>query len=189
MMRPLKKIYFYKSLLLIMSILALLMLSCENRRYLKPSCTLPSGVDLEEALDHSRKDLGHLECETMFDSYFTRLIEVAKRDPDMENKRRFSEFLVWCADQGIVSKRQATNLYNRYFNVKFIALMGDYNNCSHTCPIRHTVIANMGKELADKERGLLKISADSAAYYQADHLLKETELVLEATCTACIARR
>jgi len=152
------------------------------------NCAPLQGHDLDGSFVTARQALSN-GCEHNFDDYFDRLLTIAEGDPDKHNKRRFSEFLIWCADQGIVSKRQATNLYNRYFNVKFIALMGDYNNCSHTCPNRHTVIANMGQELADKERGLLKISADNAAYYQADHLLKETELVLEATCTACMASR
>ena len=73
MMRLLNKIYFGKKLLLTTFILGSLILSCGNNKYLKPSCTLPSGVDLEEALAHSRNDLGHLECETMFDGYFARL--------------------------------------------------------------------------------------------------------------------
>ena len=51
MMRMLNKIYFGKNLLFIMVIFGFLILSCENRKYIKPACTLPSGVNLEEALD------------------------------------------------------------------------------------------------------------------------------------------
>jgi hypothetical protein len=186
MMRPLKKIYFGKSLLLIMSILGLLILSCENRRYLKPSCTLPSGVDLEEALDHSRKDLGHLECETMFDSYFARLIEVAKRDPDMENKRRFSEFLEWAHDQGIIDKIQARSYYNRYFNTTFMSLPDDYNVCS-SCPEEtlKDIENQMEKELRQKEDGLLRACRDKSAYYKASDQYNSVLLLLDATCTSC----
>ena len=186
MMRPLKKIYFGKSLLLIMSILGLLILACENRRYLKPSCTLPSGVDLEEALDHSRKDLGHLECETMFDSYFTRLIEVAKRDPDMENKRRFSEFLEWAHDQGIIDKIQARSYYNRYFNTTFMSLPDDYNVCS-SCPEEtlKDIENQMEKELRQKEDGLLRACRDKSGYYKASDQYNSVLLLLDATCTSC----
>lgn len=152
------------------------------------SCALLEGHDPDKSFATTRQALSN-GCEHRFDDYFARLLSIAEGDPGKQNKRRFSEFLVWSADAGIVSKRQATNLYNRYFNVKFVSLMGDYNNCSHTCPNRHTVIANMEQELADKEQGLLKVSADNDAYYKADHLFKETELVLEATCTACVARR
>ena len=87
------QINFWVKMLGMLAVVGLLMSSCGDQKYVKPACTLPSGVNIGEALDHSRKDLGHLECEPMFDSYFQRLIEVAKRDPEVENKRRFSEFL------------------------------------------------------------------------------------------------
>ena len=100
---------------------------------------------------------------------------------------RFSEFLVWAADEGLLSQRQARNYYNRFFNVKFTTLASDYNNCSHTCPRRDRVLLDMERELSDKERGLLRVSLDNGSYYRADELYREMELVLEATCTACNA--
>jgi hypothetical protein len=47
----------------------------------------------------------------------------------------------------------------------------------------------MERELSDKERGLLRVSLDNDAYYRADQLFQEVELVLEATCMACAAGR
>ena len=83
------------------------------------------------------------------------------------------------------TKRQAQDQYNRYFNVKFVSLKSDYNSCSQACPNRASLMADMTQELSDKEQGLLKISADTQSYYRASQLFKESELVLEATCTAC----
>ena len=57
-----KKLFF-------ITVLALVMFSCGNKQY-RSTCTLPSGVNLEEALAHSRKDLQRLECEQMFDAYY-----------------------------------------------------------------------------------------------------------------------
>jgi hypothetical protein len=186
MMRMLNKIYFGKNLLFIMVILGLLILSCENRKYLKPACTLPSGVDLEEALAHSRKDLGHLECEPMFDNYFERLIEVAKRDPSMENKRRFSEFLEWAHDRGIIDKIQARSYYNRYFNTTFMSLPDDYNVCSScTEEAKKTIENQMENELRQKEEGLLRACRDKSAYYIASDQYNSILLLLDATCTSC----
>ena len=85
----------------------------------------------------------------------------------------------------MITKRQAKSLYNRYFNVKFMALTGDYNTCSQACPVQGQVVGNMRSELKDKELGLLRVSQDQASFYRADHLLKEAQLVLEATCRAC----
>jgi hypothetical protein len=186
MMRMLNKIYFGKILLFFMVIIGLLILSCENRKYLKPACTLPSGVDLEEALAHSRKDLGHLECEPMFDNYFERLIEVAKRDPSMENKRRFSEFLEWAHDRGIIDKIQARSYYNRYFNTTFMSLPDDYNVCSScTEEAKKTIENQMENELRQKEEGLLRACRDKSAYYIASDQYNSILLLLDATCTSC----
>ena len=186
MIRFVKKIYCGKNLLFIMAILGLLTLSCENRKYLQPACTLPSGVNLEEALEHSRKDLGHLGCEPMFDSYFVRLIDVAKRDSDLDNKRRFSEFLEWVHDQGIIDKIQARSYYNRYFNTTFISLPDDYNVCS-TCAeeTKKNIENQMENELRQKEEGLLRACRDKSAYYIASDQYNSILLLLDATCKSC----
>jgi hypothetical protein len=126
-------------------------------------------------------------CAYEFDNYYSQLLAIGADRPDQDNRRIFSDHLVRVSDQGTISRRQAQGLYNRYFNVKFVSLAGDYNTCSQTCPVRTQVLGNMRGELLDKELGLMKISGDSASYYRADHLLKESQLVLEATCRACDA--
>ena len=151
------------------------------------ACELPAERNLDRAFDNARTRLGD-GCEAHFDSYFDQLLGVAAGDPQPANKQKFSDFLTWSADEGILSRRQAQKLYNRYFNVKFMALAGDYNNCAQTCPRKTRVLSAMEAELSDKERGLVKVSQDSATYYRADRLFQETELVLEATCTACANR-
>ena len=154
----------------------------------EPVCDSPQARNLDRAITDVQDSLTY-GCQAYFDRYFDDLLTIAEGDPDPENKRAFSEFLVWSNDQGLLSKRQAEDHYNRYFNVKFMSLRGDYNNCSHTCPNKRKVLLDMERELSDKERGLLKISQDNQGYYRADELFQEVELVLEATCTACAAAR
>jgi hypothetical protein len=180
------KTYILENILLVIAVCGLLLSSCANRQYVKPSCILPSGVDLEEALTHSRVDLGHLECETLFDSYYERLIEVAKRDPDMQNKRKFSTFLEWANDEGIIDKIQARNYYNRYFNTTFMSLPDDYNVCS-SCSEKsqRDLEIQLEAELGQKEEGLLRACQDKAAYYMAMDQYNSILLLLDATCTAC----
>ena len=162
-----------------------LMSACTPTR---TACAGPETRNLDIAVDMVKHSLTH-GCQNHFDSYVDDLLTIAEGDPEPENKRVFSEFLLWASDEGLLSKRQAKNTYNRYFNVKFVALMGDYNNCSYTCPRKSKVLSAMERELMDKERGLLRVSLDNQGYYRADELFKETELVLEATCTACTAGR
>ena len=154
----------------------------------EPGCPSPQTRNLDSAIGFVKTSLT-TGCEAHFDRYYDDLLTIAEGDPKAENKRIFSEFLLWSGDQGLLSTRQAQEYYNRFFNVKFMSMKGDYNNCSHTCPNKQRVLFDMERELSDKERGLLKVSTDSAAYYRADELYQEVELVLEATCTACEAGR
>lgn len=170
---------------LIMIAAAALLASCATKG---PECVGPQSKNLAAAIDQAQVALIN-GCHADFDRYYDDLLSVAEGDPKPENKRAFSEFLVWSSDNGLLSTRQAQDYYNRYFNVKFMSLKGDYNNCSHTCPNKQKVLFDMERELSEKERGLLRISLDSAGYYRADKLYQEVELVLEATCTACTAAR
>ena len=173
-------------LLLLFLLTGLLLSACGERPYITPSCTLPAGVDLEDALVHAQKDLGHLECEMLFDSYYERLIEVAKRDPTPANKRKFSDFLEWANDEGIIDKIQARNYYNRYFNTTFMSLPDEYNVCSScTENTQKNLGVQLEAELGQKEEGLLKACQDKDAYYAAADQYNTIMLLLDATCAAC----
>jgi len=151
-------------------------------------CSSSLGGNLDRAISAAEERLAQ-GCEYHFNGYFQDLLAIAEANPDRDNPRRFSNHLVRVQDQGLISRRQAEGLYNRYFNVKFVTLQGAYNTCSQTCPVKAKVLADMQAELHDKELGLLRASDDAQSFYRADHLLKETELVLEATCRACAADR
>jgi len=149
-------------------------------------CSVRLGGSLEAALHEAENRLAN-GCEYQFDGYFQELMAIAEANPDAANRFGFSDFLLRANDLGVISRRQAQSLYNRYFGIKFVSLQGDYNTCSQTCPQRDRVLSNMQAELHDKEIGLLRASGDQQSFYRADTLLKETELVLEATCSACEA--
>jgi len=172
-----------KTMSLLVALSALILASCATS---PPPCDSPQTRNLSAAIDHVKDSLSS-GCTAHFDRYYDDLLRTAEGDPKPGNKRVFSEFLVWSADEGLLSQRQAKDHYNRYFNVKFMTLQSDYNNCSHTCPRRDRIMLDMERELSDKERGLLKVSLDNDGYYRADELFQEVELVLEATCTACSA--
>ena len=139
--------------------------ACSSNPSRATACSLPEGPNLERAISAARFDL-ETGCEHEFDAYF-------------------SDFLLWANDAGLLSKRQARELYNRYFGIKYVSLVSDYSVCSQTCPRQADVMRDMNRELVDKEQGLLRISADRLNYTRASNLYQETELVLEATCEAC----
>jgi hypothetical protein len=153
----------------------------------QPLCSLPEGSNLTAAMEQARFDL-HTGCAARYDAYFERMLDIARGDPRADNRRQFSEFLEWSVDEGLLSRRQARERYNRYFNVKYVSLQNDFSVCSATCPKRGQLLGSMRGEREDKKLGLLEISGDRATYQRADRLYHETELVLEATCLACEAR-
>jgi hypothetical protein len=170
--------------LLVIAGTALSLAACSHTPGKTASCYPPQGPDLAQAISQSRFDL-ETGCEHAFDAYFDRLLVIAEGDPRKDNKASFSDFLLWSNDAGLLSKRQARELYNRYFGVKYVSLIGDYSVCTQACPNKDTVLRDMNRELADKEQGLLRISDDRLNYTRASNLYQETELVLEATCEAC----
>jgi len=169
-----------------MTFAALLVLAGCSSTETADVCGAPLTGNLKAAMNDASNRLDN-GCTYHFDGYFQTLLGIAENNPDQANPMHFSDFLMSAQERGIISRRQAASLYNRYFNVKFVSLQGDYNTCSQTCPVRAQVMSEMRAELHDKEMGLLRASADSGSFYRADSLLKETELVLEATCRACEA--
>jgi hypothetical protein len=169
---------------LAVALLGAALAACASNTPHTAQCTPPPGPDLDNAISVARFDL-ETGCEARFDDYFQRLLTIAEGDPKKENKGKFSDFLIWANDSGLLSKRQAREIYNRYFGVKYVSMSGDYSVCSQTCPRQADIMRDLRTELADKELGLLKISADRRSYFQANRLYQETELVIEATCEAC----
>ena len=162
---------------------ALLIAACSNQ---PDYCAVNLSGNLESAMSTAETRMAG-GCEYHFDSYFQSLLKTAEANPARENRMHFSDHLMRVNEMGVISRRQAEALYNRYFNIKFVSLQGDYNTCSQTCPIRRQVMSDMQAELPDKELGLMRASADAPSFYRADNLLKEADLVLEATCRACAA--
>ena len=99
-------------------------------------------------MDLKSREFGqHQRPPVRFDHYLhfkdfsdQQLLEIAEDNPDVENKKLFSEHLVRVSDAGVINTRQAKGLYNRYFNVKFVSFTGDYSTCSQTCPVQTDVV-------------------------------------------------
>ena len=143
--------------LVFMTVIAMLLGACETTPQRVAACTPPQGTNLDQAISKTRFDM-ETGCEAHFDAYFGNLLAIAEGDPGKENKAKFSDFLLWANNEGLLSKRQARAIYNRYFGVKYVSLASDYSVCSETCPRQEEVMRAMRQELADKEQGLLKIS-------------------------------
>ncbi len=152
----------------------------------QPSCPLPSGNFVDQAFDTARSTLSYNECKYQFDQVMDALLEVCEGTPSINNKKLFSDFLVWAKNQGIISTVQAKKIYTRYFTATFVSLSGDFQTCS-LCPRIHKILSDCDQELEKKKSGLLKICGDKKTYAKASNDLKQISLILEATCKACEA--
>ncbi len=179
------KIYEPQKLLIAIGLL-LALAGCNSNPIQETACVMPTGFDLDQAFRSSKLQLEN-GCAEHFDRYFTSLLSIASGDPRKENKARFSDLLQWANRSDMISKNQARAYYNRYFGIKYMSLKSDYSVCSEACPKRSRLLLDMRNELKEKELGLAKVSQDVSAYQRANQLYSETEIVLEATCSACAA--
>ena len=84
-------------------------------------CAVNLRGDLDSAMRTVEAKLGS-GCEYHFDNYFHSLLALAEANPDKNNRKHFSDHLMRVHETGVISRRQAEGLYNRYFNVKFVSL-------------------------------------------------------------------
>ncbi|ADE14670.1 conserved hypothetical protein [Nitrosococcus halophilus Nc 4] len=180
------RLSLYNSIVISM---ALWLSSCQTTPAPPPECTLPQTTGVKQAFTHTRKELSRSECHFRFDAYFDRLLDTAAGDPNPQHSEHFSEFLIWANSQDIITRRNAEEYYNRYFNAKFVSLPNEYSNCAYTCRMKDEIVHNMKEELRQKDKGLLKIMANKRAYARANSLHDSILTVLEATCTACATSR
>jgi hypothetical protein len=147
-----------------------------------------TGMGLEQAVVRAQQDLADPEAHPAFERYFNHLLEIASGDPDPENKRTFSQFLIWANHEGILTRRQSQDYYNRYFNTTFMSLPDEYSVAS-SCPDKAEIVSAMTAELRQKEAGLVRACQDKEAFYLAHEQYTTLLVVLEATCLACAGGR
>lgn len=151
------------------------------------SCSLPSGKRVDDAFAMAKSELSDQSCQMQFHSFFEALMEVAKGDPGADNKKRFSDFLTWSYERGIISKRQGKDYYTQYFSSTFTSLTDTLNVCSASRN-KQTMLQDMESELKMKKLGMMEVSGDRDAYFGALRQHSDIVLVLEATALACQAQ-
>jgi len=147
------------------------------------SCVAPSGKLLDSAFATAQSSLGYRQCWGQFDTYFDALLSTAEGDPGADNVERFSDFVGWSVERGIVTRVAGSELYTRYFSPNFVSLPNDRSVCSavRTNPQLDDVAA----ELQHKYRGLVKVAGNNAVYAQASREQSALVQVLGAMETAC----
>nr|WP_319394773.1 hypothetical protein [uncultured Desulfobacter sp.] len=174
----------FKLIIFILAVSAMTVGCVQTKAQPVTECPLPSGNLVSSAFETARTTLSNPNCRYKFDAVFQSLLSICEGDPGAENKEKFSNLLVWAKDEGIISKKQASELYTAYFSHRFVSLPSDYQTCSH-CPQLKSILNECRDELKKKEQGLLKVAADKATFAKASDDLNNIEVILEATCSAC----
>ncbi|MBT7445374.1 MAG: hypothetical protein HN790_15575 [Methylococcales bacterium] len=178
------------------AVLGLTLTGCNTLQKQEPSvvqyaqpvamCSMPSGKRVDAAFAHAKSELSSSACQTQYHNYFTSLIDIAKGDPSAENKQRFSQFVTWSYESGIISKRQGRDYYTQYFSPTFTSLSDTLNVCSASRS-KQTMIQDMQSELKMKKQGILEVAGDRDGYFKTLKQHSDIVLVLEATAMACTA--
>lgn len=150
----------------------------------RSNCVLEETNRFRQAMNEARKDLMSESCYPSFDRYLDGMLKIAAGDPDILRRKDFSEFLIWSAERGIISKMQAKEYYNRYFSTTFISLSDEYNVCSQ-CQNQEEIERSIYEELLQKKEGMSEACNDKKGYNQARSHYDSLLLFLDATCTAC----
>lgn len=176
-----KKMTLIKTVLV--SATAMLLWGCASAP--TPSnCIAPSGKLVAPAFSRAQSSLAYSECWSQFDSYFDSLLVAAEGDPKQENVERFSDFVGWSIERGVVTKVAGSELFTRYFSPNFVSLPNDRSVCS---AVRSNPRLNkdVELELRDKYRGLVSVAGNNATYAQAAREQASLVQILGAMESAC----
>ena len=160
------------------------LLQQERNNIRKTDCVLPSSILLDEAIQQSKNLLRRHRCFYQFDTVFERLKQAGTGNPGEQNKSHFAEFLNWSKKRGIITKKQASNLYNRYFGEVFISLPERGNICSHSAK-NQQFRNNLDKELIQKKEGMISILGDNKKFNSIYKQYTELAFVLDMAEQAC----
>lgn len=148
------------------------------------NCIAPSGNLLDSAFTRAKTSLGYPECWGQFNGYFDSLMRTAEGDPSEANVQRFSEFVGWSVDRGVVTRMQGSELFTQYFSPNFVSLPNDRSVCS-AVRSNPALAADVEAELALKYRGLVKVSGLNSTYAQAAREQASLTQILGAMESAC----
>ena len=148
------------------------------------NCISPSGNLLDSAFTRAKTSLAYPECWTQFNGYFDALLSTAEGDPSEANVQRFSDFVGWSVERGVVTRMEGSALFTQYFSPNFVALPNDRSVCS---AVRSNpgLAADVEAELGLKYRGLVKVAGLNATYAQAAREQASLEQILGAMESAC----
>jgi hypothetical protein len=105
---------------------------------------------------------------------------VSAGNPGAHNKPHFADFINWSSKEGIITKKQASHLYNGYFGEVFVSLPEQGNICSH-----NNMQPLLDEELTHKREGIVTILGNTTAFNTLFDQYEQLSLVLDVAQEAC----
>ena len=147
-------------------------------------CPVVDSANVDSAFGQASQAMAIRHCQIQFESYFDKLLTVAAESPSIDNKKRFDGFFRQLDGDGVISKRQATELYTQYFTTSYMALPDTYNVCSAGRE-QDKILSAMRAELDQKKRGLMDVLGEKDLYFKARQSHDEIGLILQTAVDAC----
>jgi len=148
------------------------------------ACPPPTSKRVEVAFEHSREVLAEADCRDAFEAHFAALLTLAEGDPGDHNRRRFSDFIGWAVEQGILSRVEAEMLYSRHFSTTLVSLPDDRSACASVGDLA-MLQRSLDDELRDKHVGLYRVLGEPEAYAQVERQRRNVMDVFAALRIAC----
>jgi trimethylamine:corrinoid methyltransferase-like protein len=147
-------------------------------------CSSVEAVTLTSGVEQAKANLSGGACNYKFADYYEQLVDVAKGEPGMSNKRVFNDFLKWANQSQLISKKDAAVYFNNYFGKRFMSLNDTYNVCS-LADKQTSIFNELERELAQKRKGMLDALGDKIGFSRVAKQKADLVTVLEATWMAC----
>jgi hypothetical protein len=160
--------------------LGLTTMACQSSQPVIPSCPLPSGYDLDEAIDEGLSTVR--TCPDRYEAVFKRLLEIAKTEKSMDNRRKLNLFAKALIDESVVPADTTREEFEQYFASEFSSIPQTGRPVAQDCRSRSELSQDVVDELRKKRVGFLEVMGDEATY---THMAETTQDFLEALDVIC----
>jgi len=155
-------------------------MACKTSQPVAPSCPLPEGYDLDEAIENGLSTVR--QCPDRYDAVFKRLLEIGKTEKSMDNRGKLNRFARELIDASVVPADTTRAEFEKYFASEFSSVPTSGRPVAQDCRTREELSQAVIDELRKKRVGFLEVMGDETTY---THMAETTRDFLEALDVIC----
>jgi hypothetical protein len=156
-------------------------MACATTEPVAPSCPLPEGYDLDEAITRGLSTVR--QCPDRYDAVFRRLLDIAATERSMDNRRKLNLFAKQLIDESVVPADTTRVEFERYFASEFSSIPRLGRPVAQDCRQREPLSEAVIDELRKKRVGFLEVMGDEATYNQMAETTRDFLDALEIICS------